>query len=91
MIRIETIAEFDAEGRFTVSGQATIGVSPGPHRVTVEVEESDSSQQADVSEPPLQKIGNVFVLTGSYDGDPESVRRQLDQETAEQLLRGPFE
>lgn len=43
MIRIETTAEFDAEGRFT--GKLLEAVSPGAHRVIVVVEERDSTNR----------------------------------------------
>jgi hypothetical protein len=82
MIRIETIAEFDAEGRFTVTGQATEAVAPGPHRVTLEVadQSAPTSIVGATNEPALKRINNVLVLTGQMTEDPEKVRQRLDEE-----------
>ncbi len=94
MIRIETIAEFDAEGRFTVTGQAAVAVSPGPHLVTVVVDEIEPASQPtieDTDDPMLKRINGVLVWTGKLLEDPEEVRRRLDEERTQQLLYGPFE
>lgn len=47
MIRIETTAEFDADGKFVLTGQTGEPICPGEHRVVVligETAESASSQ-----------------------------------------------
>lgn len=40
MIRIETTAEFDAEGKFVLTGQSGEPISPGQHRVVVLIGET---------------------------------------------------
>lgn len=87
MIRIETIAEFDAEGRFTVTGKSTVAVSPGSHRVTLEVEEPQvqSTQSAIVNEDGL------FLLNveSQDDADLGIVRLiEADREARLQQLLG---
>lgn len=81
MIRIETIAEFDADGRFTVTGQSTSTVGPGSHRVTLELTEPEAAPPNEPAHSPaLQRINGVLVLTGQILEDPERVRQRLDEE-----------
>jgi len=97
MIRIETTAEFDAQGRFTVRGQAPQGVSPGQHRVTIELEEpvaivsSPTEVIEDTDDPMLKRINGVLVWTGHLLEDPDEVRRRLDDEQTDRLLSGQCE
>lgn len=89
MIRIETIAEFDADGRFTLTGQSTEAVVPGSHHVVVLVDDpSPSSEEADALDPALKRINGILVYTGQILEDPEKVRQRLDEERM-QLLLGP--
>jgi hypothetical protein len=96
MIRIETTAEFDAEGKFTVTAQAPMPVPPGSHPIIIQVPEINSdteglpAAEAD-SEPAWKKVGELLVFTGELLEDPEEVRRRLDEERARQLFYGPFE
>jgi hypothetical protein len=96
MIRIETTAKFDAEGRFTVTGRTTQSVSPGEHSVVVEVDENppqavSECMPSSVDEPAFKKVGNLWVFTGETLEDPEEVRRRLDDEYVHRMLNGPFE
>lgn len=84
MIRIETTAEFDAQGHFTVSGQTTEPIDAGSHRVVVILDEV----AAKTPESPLKKIGNVLVYTGTVYEDAESARRRLDEERLREFV-GP--
>ena len=43
MIRIETTAEFDAEGRFTASGQTPSAIAPGSHPIVILVKDFPES------------------------------------------------
>jgi hypothetical protein len=87
MIRIETTAEFDAEGRFTATGQSPTAVAPGPHRIVVLVDDPTSSEPTSVSdEPPLKWVDGLLVFTGEFLEDPEEVRRRLDDERMRELL-----
>ncbi|HUQ71540.1 MAG TPA: hypothetical protein VM165_18575 [Planctomycetaceae bacterium] len=61
MIRIETTAEFDAEGRFTATGQTSSVVTPGPHQVVMLVTEvTDSTAKSD----PDTEHRSVLVREG---------------------------
>ncbi len=91
MIRIETTAEFDAEGRFALQGQTHVPVAPGTHRVTVVVSDAETEEPVECSASALQKVGNVLVFTGTLLEDPEDVRRRLDEEATRRMLEGPFE
>jgi|GEM_PF-5885926 len=95
MIRIQTIADFDTNGRFTVTGQTTEAVPPGPHPVVVEFPESTAapvtSEVESAAEPTLVQVGNLLLISGKILEDPEAVRRRLDEERAHQLLYGHFE
>lgn len=89
MIRIETTADFDAEGRFT--GQTPSTVTPGPHRVLMLIEEPASSEPAasdavPAAEPPLKWVDGLLLITGELLEDPEEVRRRLDDERMRDLL-----
>lgn len=88
MIRIETIVEFDADGRFTVSGQSTSAVSPGPHRVTLVVDEPQIAS----AEPAVVDENGLFLLNiEPQDGaDVDIVRLiEADRESRlQQLLSG---
>ncbi len=92
MIRIQTTAEFDAEGRFT--GRIMEPVPPGVHPIDVMIEEQETLLKP--TDPPssdfgLRKEGNVWVLDCTYSEDPEDVRRRLDEESMRQMLEGPWE
>ncbi len=97
MIRIETTAEFDAEGRFTVTGQVQAPVTPGPHRVTVVITEGAPIRPVkpetieDTDDPMLKRINGVLVWTGELLEDPEEVRQKLDEQRTQQFLSGQFE
>lgn len=97
MIRIETTAEFDAEGRFTVHGQINLPVTPGAHPVTVELAESESTNAdettviEDTDDPMLKRINGVLVWTGQILETPDETRKRLDEEQTERILNGPFE
>lgn len=97
MIRIETTAEFDAEGRFTLQGQSLVPVTPGKHRVTVVISATEGTQEEkpiaveDTDDPMLKRINGVLVWTGRLLEDPEETRRRLDDEQTERYLHGPFE
>jgi hypothetical protein len=57
MIRIETTAEFDAEGRFTATGQSPTAVAPGPHRIVVFLDEpADTSPASDDAPVPQPSV-----------------------------------
>jgi hypothetical protein len=91
VIRIETTAEFDSQGRFIASGQSPSAVAPGPHRIVVLVEEPAAQQMApQLSEAPttspLERVGGVLVFTGQLLEDPETVRQRLDEERLRFLL-----
>jgi hypothetical protein len=88
MIRIETTAEFDAEGRFTVKGTTTERVAPGPHRVLVVLAEAEVEEVRPVEEPPLRKVGNVLVFEGTFEEAPEVVRQRLDEESLREWTKG---
>lgn len=94
MIRIETTAEFDAEGRFTLQGQSAVPVPPGKHRVTVVISEPDALTEAkavaveDTDDPLLKRINGVLVWTGQLLEHPDVTRQRLDDERTEQLLHG---
>jgi hypothetical protein len=94
MIRIETTADFDAEGRFTLQGQSAVPVTPGKHRVTVVISEADASTVAEpvivegADDQMLQRINGVLVWTGQLLEDPETTRERLDDERTDQLLYG---
>lgn len=97
MIRIETTAEFDADGNFTVTAQIPMPVPPGSHPIIIQVPEINSgagdglpAAEAD-SEPAWKTVGELLVFTGELLDDPETVRRRLDEERAHQLFYGPFE
>ncbi|MDX1968610.1 MAG: hypothetical protein SFV23_15640 [Planctomycetaceae bacterium] len=62
MIRIETTAEFDAEGHFTVSGQTTAAIAPGSHRVVLELIREDCSFREDVVHPALIVENGLLLL-----------------------------
>jgi hypothetical protein len=93
MIRIGTTAEFDAEGRFTVTGQTTEPISPGTHPVMVEIQESSTgARKTTTAVPPgLRKEGHIWVLDCVGAEDPEEVRQRLDEEATRRILEGPFE
>lgn len=92
MVRIETTAELDAEGRFSASGQAPQSVPPGVHRVIIFVDDqpvSADSTARDAGEHRscLIERDGAFLL----DAEPlpgaemdivamiESVRRERDE------------
>lgn len=88
MIRIETTAEFDTEGKFTVTGTTTEPVSPGSHTVVLLVNDSAAPKTTvnQNAEAPLQRINGMLVFTGQLLEDPEEVRQRLDDERLRQLL-----
>ncbi|MDP1799413.1 MAG: hypothetical protein Q8K78_18090 [Planctomycetaceae bacterium] len=74
MIRIETIAEFDTDGRFSASGQATQSVSQGAHRVIIFVDDEPASVDStalDADPLPDAEMDIVAMI--------ESVRRERDE------------
>lgn len=97
MIRIETTAEFDAEGRFIARGQVLRPVTPGSHRVTIVLAESESTSTdettviEDTDDPLLKRINGVLVWTGQILETPDETRKRLDEEQTERILNGPFE
>jgi hypothetical protein len=97
MIRIETTAEFDAEGQFTVTGQTPLPVSPGSHRVTVILEESVAPRSAalrpgdDTGHPLLKWIDGVLVWTGPVSSDIDTAHREILDERDRRMLEGPWE
>jgi hypothetical protein len=91
MIRIETTAEFDADGRFTATGQAPRSVTPGSHRISILVEEPATLEPAtprsvETTESPLQWVDGLLVFTGEMLEDPDEVLQRLDDERMRQLL-----
>jgi hypothetical protein len=94
MIRIETTADVDTEGRLTLTAQFPQSVTPGPHRVTLVLDESVAAAPKptphieDTDDPLLKRINGVLVWTGQLLEDPEAARRRLDDERADQLLHG---
>ena len=95
MIRIETTAEFDAEGRFV--GQAQVSVTPGIHRVTVVVSDVETEPDSEgliaqeTVEPHLEEIDGILVWTGPVPEGIDTAAREILEERAERFLRGPFE
>ena len=95
MIRIETTAEFDAEGRFV--GHTQVSVTPGIHRVTVVVSDVDTELDCEgqlaqqTGEPYLKNIDGVLVWTGPVPEGIDTAARDILEERAERFLRGPFE
>lgn len=61
MIRIETTAEFDTEGRFTVTAQGP-KLTPGAHRVVVVVEKSVEAPVVTPSPSTLVREGTLLLL-----------------------------
>lgn len=87
MIRIETTAEFDAEGRFTATGQTSSAVAPGSHRIVILVDERAATKPMPATvEPPLKWVDGLLVFTGEFLEDPEEVRRRLEDERMRELL-----
>lgn len=95
MIRIETTAEFDADGRFV--GQAQVAVTPGTHRVTVVVSDVDPEIDCDgqlaqqTGTPHLKNIDGILVWTGPVPEGIDTSARDILEERAERLLSGSCE
>lgn len=94
MIRIETTAEFDAEGRFALVGQTQVSIAPGPRRVTIVINDADLLREPNAvalqkrEDALLQRVNGVLVWTGRLLEDPEEARQRLDDEWIDWLLRG---
>ena len=94
MIRIETTADFDADGRFVLTGKVPTPVAPGRHRVTIVISDADVSRKSEATalqegdDPLLQRINGVLVWSGQLLEGPEETRQRLDDERTEHLLRG---
>lgn len=91
MIRIETTATFDVEGHCIIDGRLNVPIPPGTHPIVIEVAESIAPDPLEVLDPMIQKVGNVYVLSGELLDDPERVRERIDEERTRQLLEGSFE
>ena len=94
MIRIETTAEFDAEGRFTVSGQTTEPISPGVHPIAITIGETRPPLESTV-EPPsstlIERNGLVLInAQPQFDANIDIVEmiRQVREEREQFVLGG---
>lgn len=62
MIRIETTAAFDAEGRSTIQVQTTQPVSPGVYPIAITFDELRTSHPASVDQPTSALIERDGLL-----------------------------
>lgn len=99
MIRIETTAEFDADGKFVLTGQTGEPVPPGEHRVVVLIGEAETADKpveppktdADSSSCLCVERGLLLLSAPLLPGKQPSVLEILDQirrEREEELIRG---
>ena len=97
MIRIETTAEFDAAGRFTVTGRAPQQVSPGVHRATIVIDipvipkSSALIPGEETGHPLLEWEDGVLVWTGPIQPGLETAHRDMTDERERQIVEGPWE
>ncbi len=79
MIRIETTATFDAEGRISISDRIDVPVVPGTHRIVLEVCDVDPAVGRDTSTPVLvREHGLLLINAAPIPGADLSVARILD-------------
>ncbi len=99
MIRIETTAEFDADGKFVLTGQSGEPISPGEHRVVVLIGETETAEKpVEASERDAPSSSGLCVERGllllsapPLPGNHLSVMDVLDQirrEREDELIRG---
>ena len=97
MIRIETTAEFDAHGRFTVQGQTPQRIPSGTHHATLVVDDlHDAAHSAlapggPTGHPCLQWEGRVLVWHGATASDLSSAHRDITDDRDRRALEGPWE
>lgn len=93
MIRIETTAEFDAEGRSTIQVQTTQPVSPGVYPIAITFDEARTSPAAPVDQPTptlIERDGLLLInAEPQFDANFDMVEMiRQEREARDQFLLG---